>query len=475
MQPMSFSEFKNLAKVATKIAVFEEIPAGNLHPELIYSLLTQICGNGVLFEDLYSVESKRYSYMCFEPLASLSIQQGSKEHPIPALRKFKSDHHVETRKDVAHLITNTVGFFTYNAVCYFENIPDRHAKDHELPVCLFNTYALNLTFDHSKQSILISYSVTISGNLNKIYRKAKQKIQDIIYFLSSYHDSASFIEEEKVSSLPIQPDMLDVDFIRMVKKAKDYITQGDAFQIVLSRCFKQNYAVSPFSIYKSLRKTSPSPFMFYFPTPSYVILTASPERLISIYDGTVNINPIAGTRKHINGTSKADITNDLLSDKKELAEHMMLVDLARNDIGVVCRPDSVQVEKLLQVKHFSHVSHITSTVTGRLENGCDALDAFQAAFPAGTLSGAPKIRSMQIIDEIETTGRGLYGGAICRFDLAGNFDSCIAIRMAILQDGIAHIRAGAGIVYDSNPETEVAETLQKARPIIDAIIAAHGG
>ena len=217
--------------------------------------------------------------------------------------------------------------------------------------------------------------------------------------------------------------------MRMVEKAKDYIIRGDAFQIVISRCFKRQYSVPHLEIYKALRKVSPAPFMFYFPTETSVIIGASPERFIRVHNKQVTVNPIAGTRKRTDERPDEVIAADLLNDKKECAEHMMLVDLARNDVGVVSEPGSVEVSELLHVKHYSHVSHITSTVTGKLQEKYDAFDAFVAAFPAGTLSGAPKIRAMQIIDELETSRRGLYGGAICRLDSIGNLDSGIAIRL----------------------------------------------
>lgn len=196
---------------------------------------------------------------------------------------------------------------------------------------------------------------------------------------------------------------------------------------------------------------------------------ASPEKLISVINRQVVIHPIAGTRQRTQNSPDQQIADELLNDKKERAEHMMLVDLARNDLGAVCNPGSIEVKELMQVKHFSHVSHITSTITGQLQENKDALDALAAAFPAGTLSGAPKIRAMQIIDELETSKRGLYGGAICRIDNQGNLDSCIAIRMAILEEGIATVRTGAGIVYDSDPKSEANETRHKAQAMLEAL------
>ncbi len=474
IQPLTLSEFKMLAKNAGRIAVFQEILAGKLTPFTIYSLLNKAFKTeGMMLEDLHQKEYARYSFICFEPIASLKIDNDDDRQPLAALRDLQSKLVYSTRTEVADLITSAAGFITYDVVRHFETIPDRHAADPSLPILLFNFYALSVTFDHEKQTILISTLVEVSDQLEQVYNQAQQKIMSVIKLLAMSSDETDPVIEKKAAP-SIEVDTSDSDFMRMVEKAKAYIIQGDAFQIVLSRCFKRRYSVSPLEIYKTLRRVSPAPFMFYFPTETNVIMGASPERFIRVHNNQVTVNPIAGTRKLTEETTRDAITADLLSDKKELAEHMMLVDLARNDVGAVSDPGSVQVNELLQVKHYSHVSHITSTVSGQLQEKYDALDAFAAAFPAGTLSGAPKIRAMQIIDELETSRRGLYGGAICRLDSLGNFDSCIAIRMAVLKNGIATIRTGAGIVYDSNPAAEAQETHQKARSMLDAIAQAHG-
>lgn len=474
IQPLTFDEFQVLAKNARRIAAFREIPAGKLTPVSIYSLLKKAYKtDGVMLEDLHQRECRRYSFICFESLASLKINDGDHAHPLTALRTLQSQLAYSTRPEVADLITNATGFITYDAIRCFEDIPDRHPSDPLLPMLLFNFYAVSLTFDHEKQRVLISAVVEVGDQPEQAYNQAQQKIIDITKHLVTTDHEDDLPIERKVMP-PVEVDTSDSDFMRMVERARDYIIRGDAFQIVLSRCFKRHYSVTPFEIYKKLRQVSPAPYMFYYPTESSVIVGASPEQLVRVNNKQITVNPIAGTRRRAGEGTDEVITADLLSDKKELAEHMMLVDLARNDVGVVSIPGSVRVSELLKVKHYSHVSHITSTVTGKLKAKYDALDAFIAAFPAGTLSGAPKIRAMQIIDELETSRRGLYGGAICRLDSLGNLDSCIAIRAATLENGIATIRTGAGIVYDSNPANEVQETYQKAQSILDAIAQAQG-
>jgi len=338
----------------------------------------------------------------------------------------------ELREKLKKHNSSALGFLSYDAVRLFEEIPDRHQSNNpnQLPDMQFNFYK----------------------NIVKFDRQAQQA-------------------ELTSSSASITTDLSDQEFINLVEHAKSHIINGDIFQVVLSRKFTTPYTVSPKAIYNTLKKISPAPYMFYIPTDHGVIVGASPEKLISIHNNQVEINPIAGTRAK--NKPELEIETDLLGDKKEVAEHMMLVDLARNDIGASCKPGSVKIKELLKIKHFSHVSHIASTITGELREDKDALDALAAAFPAGTLSGAPKIRAMEIIDELETSRRGIYGGAIVQIDSNGNLDSCIAIRMAVLNNGIATVRTGAGIVYDSDPQSEANETRQKARGILEAIATAE--
>jgi len=473
MQPFTLEEFKEQAKTSKSVAVFAEIPAGLLTPVDIYKVLNKVYKNGAILENLHEEGSHRYAHICFEPVKTLSIPYGSKRHLLNELRNINSQLRYSTRQDVAHLITKMIGFITYDAASSFENVTDYQANQQALPLCLFHFYHLNLTLDYTNKTLLISTIADANTELDLAYHQACEKIKTIITLLTH----ASFEQESCINnkiSERVAVDISDEDFMQMVSKAKEYITRGDAFQIVISRSFKRCYSVTPLAIYKTLREISPAPFMFYFPTQHQTIIGASPERLLRVHQNEVTINPIAGTRKRMNGQSDESICDELLNDKKELAEHMMLVDLARNDVGAVSKPGSVKVNELLKVKHYSHVSHITSTVTGQLQEKYDALDALKSNIPAGTLSGAPKIRAMQIIAELEKVPRGLYGGAICRFDLSDQFDSCIAIRMAVLQDGIATIRAGAGIVYDSDPYTEAQETHQKANALLDAIAKAHG-
>jgi len=270
-------------------------------------------------------------------------------------------------------------------------------------------------------------------------------------------------------------DIDDEDYGKMVEKAKEYIRKGDIFQVVLSRRFQKKLTVKPFNVYRALRFTSPSPYMFFIENESFSIAGASPEELVSVREGVIPTTPIAGTRRLGEGQSEEELVEDLMKDEKELAEHMMLVDLGRNDLGSVAKAGSVKVTELKVPKKFPNLIHITSIVEGEIREGLDSIHVLRRMFPAGTLSGAPKIRAMEIIDELESSRRGLYGGAICAIDHMGNLESCIAIRMTVMKDGVATVRAGGGIVYDSDPLEEAKETRGKAKTVLSALEFAEGG
>jgi anthranilate synthase component I len=474
-----------MSKVLTKthyLNVCREIAADLLTPIGVINSLVEELKDGAVLESA-EPEDKRniQSFIGLRPIAQLRVQDkivhqriGSKTEilsspPLQALRNLiaqfssiETDGHQPTR----HC---TIGFLSYDAVRLFENIPDRHAGNNLLPDMFFNFYQTILIFDHSRKKLFISTLVSASDSTEKAVAEAEAEIDAILNKISNAKISIKTNKPKITKQYVPEVDLNDQQYCEKAATAKAYIAAGDAFQIVLSRQFKRAISVEPLEIYRALHQVSPAPYMFYLNFENITVVGASPEKLISIQNGEATIHPIAGTRRKDSQRSAAEIAEELLNDKKERAEHMMLVDLARNDLGAVCEPGSVRVKELMDVRHFSHVSHITSTITGKLRNHLDALDALASAFPAGTLSGAPKIRAMEIIDELETSRRGLYGGAICRLDFQGNLDSCIGIRMAVLKDGVATVRTGAGIVHDSNPQSEAEETRQKAAGILAAI------
>jgi anthranilate synthase component 1 len=481
---LSQKAFLELARSSKRIAVHRVISAGALTVKHIAESLAAELEEGAIVETgLTQPEKGHYAYFSLRRIGQISVQNDivtqhtgdkiftSHEQPFTALRQFLANFSYKSQLQKVPFLHSAVGFMTYDAIRLFENIPDRHQKDETLPEMVFSFYETTVILDNSFKELTVSILVETDGDLKDIYAKAQLKITALMDKIFSYVPGKnSSITSQKPFFSKEKVDIEDTEFVKMVEQAKRYIAAGEAFQIVLSRCFTRNYTVTPLKIYNTLRKISPAPYMFYLPLDTGVIAGASPEKLISVRKREVETHPIAGTRPRIQSeNTDKQIEEALLNDKKEVAEHIMLVDLARNDIGRVCKAGSVKVHEFLKVKHFSHISHITSVVTGKLDENKDALDALKAAFPAGTLSGAPKIRAMEIIDEIETSRRQLYGGAICRIDVQGNLESCIAIRFALLKNNIATVRTGAGIVYDSHPKSEANETKQKAKSILEAI------
>ncbi|MCX7091068.1 MAG: anthranilate synthase component I family protein [Legionellales bacterium] len=489
LKHMSLEEFLHLAQTMPRLMIYREMMADCLTPIGVVAQLEAEMQEGTLLESgMQQSEDGRYSYIAFGQMGQLAAYGTQITQRVGTqITQTVADPFAVLRQMVAEFVCvnpthellrrhGAVGFVTYDAVRINENIPDRHRSEQELPDLLFNFYHTTLIFDHAQHKLLLAKMVDLdTDDLTQVYQDTQIYLQNVIQKITRSTSLEESAVADKVSVLMPEVDVSDAQFMQLIAQAKHHISIGDAFQIVLSRCFKQAYTAKHLDIYRALRKLSPAPYMFYFPLESGVMVGASPEKLITVRQGQVEINPIAGTRARLSVADEEKNAKELLADEKELAEHMMLVDLARNDLGVVCQPGSVEVKTLLQVKHFSHVTHLTSVVTGRLQAEKDALDALQATFPAGTVSGAPKIRAMALIDTLETSRRGLYGGAFCRLDAEGNFDSCIAIRMAILRDGIATVRTGAGIVADSDPESEAAETRHKARGVLSALALAEGG
>jgi anthranilate synthase component 1 len=481
-------QYLELAKTAKRAIIFREVVADYLTPVSIFAAMRDEMRGGALLESgSKDIGTGRYSFLGFDLMAQLHITQNKAiqkigdsttqihAEPLAALRQFMENTASKSNHAIPGFTGGTVGYITYDAIRLFEKIPDRHHAEAELADMAFNCYRKTITFDHQEQKIIIALVVDSSAQAQQDYANAHQAIDQIIKKINNFNFS-TIGTNDNVNERPdisVHTDTSDEQFQALVGQAKEYINKGDAFQIVLSRTFKLPVNASPFDVYRGLRHVSPAPYMFYLDLEDAVIVGASPEKLISLQQGQVTINPIAGTRARKSLEEDASIANELLSDKKEIAEHMMLVDLARNDIGTICKPGSVKILELMQAKYYSHIIHLTSLVSGELKEGYDAFDVLKAGFPAGTLTGAPKIRSMEIIDELENSRRGLYGGGICCIDSQGNLDSCIAIRHALLKNGMAKLQAGAGVVYDSQPEAEAAETRHKVKSIIEGIIFAE--
>lgn len=473
IKALSFEEFEILAKKSPRVAVFKEIAIGELSALDVYEVLSKNnFTHGILLEDLQQRDGFINSYIGFNPIEIFTADK-KKQDFLETIKDFQKKIKFETRQDVVNLITSAAGFISYDAIRFFENIPDRHPEG-TFPLALLKFFSVSITLNHKTKRALISVLTDVREDTSQnCFSLAQDMLNDIEEILASYSPSDYSVPLEVNSNDEITVDCSDEEFMRMVTKAKDYIVKGDAFQIVLSRSFQREINNSPLNIYKVLRHVSPAPFLFYIPLDSNdTIIGASPERFIQVIDRDITANPIAGTRQR-DVVRDEQIKQDLLSDEKEIAEHMMLVDLTRNDVGSVSEPASVKVKELLNIQHYSHVTHITSTIIGKLREEFSPLDAIKNAFPVGTLSGAPKIRAMEIIDELEKSRRGLYGGAVLRLDGVFDVDSAVAIRMAHLKDNVATVRTGAGIVFDSDPQKEMRETYQKARPLLKALQLAH--
>lgn len=360
-----------------------------------------------------------------------------------------------------------VGYFAYDFIKYFEPSLNLNAKDTEnfkdVDLMLFDKI---IAFDNLRQKIILITNIK-TNNIEENYKQAKKELLSLSKLISTGKG-----EKTKPSKLksPFRALFSKEEYMEMVKKAKNYIKEGDIFQVVLSNRFDADFSGSLLNTYRYLRTINPSPYMFYFGSKDIEIAGASPETLVKLQDGKLYTFPLAGTRPR-GKTEKEDkkLEYELLSDKKELAEHNMLVDLGRNDIGKISKFNSVKVEKYMSIERFSHVMHIGSTVSGEISDDKNSLDAMGSILPAGTLSGAPKIRACEIINELENNKRGIYGGAVGYLDFKGNMDTCIGIRLAFKKQGKVFVRVGAGIVADSNPETEYKECENKSMAIMHAL------
>jgi anthranilate synthase component 1 len=404
------------------------------------------------------------------------IQRGEVKDPFRALENFLTDYKPILHDSLPRFFGGGVGYLNYDMVRFFERIPKLLPQDLELYDCCFMITDTLLIFDNLKQKVMVIANVFLDGQrpLEEAYGEAQDKIKTIIARLQS--KILPFPRQKPSFPSPLCSNLSREDFMKKVERAIEYIEAGDVIQVVLSHRFSTEVHCDPFDIYRALRSINPSPYLFYLKMEDIVLLGASPEVMIRLEGGRIELRPLAGTRKR-GRTEKEDqdLERDLLADEKEKAEHIMLVDLGRNDVGRVSEIGSVKMIELLGVERYSHVMHIVSHIQGSLAPGKNAFDVFRATFPAGTVSGAPKIRAMEIIEELEPVRRGPYAGAVGYFSFSGNMDTCITIRSILIKDGKAYAQVGAGIVADSQPEKEYEETLNKAQAIFRAIQLAEEG
>ncbi|MET0629894.1 MAG: anthranilate synthase component I [Xanthobacteraceae bacterium] len=402
---------------------------------------------------------------------SSGVFQPCSEPPLDALRSLIAESRIELPDDLPPMAAGVFGYLGYDTVRLIEELPPPNPDPIGLPDAVLMRPTLIVVFDAVKDAITVVTPVRPEPGVTAgaALTRAQERLSAIVDALDRPLDKAAADIEAGPLDVAAKSNTTPAEYRDMVLKAKDYILAGDIFQVVLSQRFEAPFSLPPFSLYRALRRVNPAPFLYFLDFGAYAIAGSSPEILVRARGGTVTIRPIAGTRPR-GATPHEDkaLEEELLADPKERAEHLMLLDLGRNDVGRVSKIGTVSVTDQFFVERYSHVMHIVSNVEGRLANGRDALDALAAGFPAGTVSGAPKVRAMQIIDELEKEKRGLYAGCVGYFSAAGEMDSCIVLRTALIKDGTMYVQAGAGIVADSDPASEQAECINKAKALFRA-------
>jgi anthranilate synthase component 1 len=495
LSPKSFEEFLETAQNGSVVPVVRSVLA-DLHTPV--SAFVRVCGESeqaFLFESIEGGERlARYSFIAANPYLTIRARgkqttvrqtgEAEKTENTPVfeyLREHFNRNKLARRANLPPLCGGAIGFLTYDAVRFFEPTLD-DGKEFEKDDAVWMFFRNVLAFDRLKQRIEI-VSIVFTGEaagsedaLRELYEIAvaeTERIEKLLNQTAVFPQNPNKSEEKKN---PVRSNWAKKDFLRAVEAIQEKILAGDAYQIVLSQKFRREISAEPVNIYRALRTTNPSPYMFFIKTGKEILIGASPEMLVRCRGRKLEYRPIAGTRKR--GETETEdwiLGEDLRSDEKEVAEHVMLVDLGRNDLGRVSEYGSVEVDELMKIERYSHVQHLVTSLKARLRAGFDRFDALASCFPAGTVSGAPKVSAMRIISELEPTERGIYAGAVGYIDYAENLDTCIAIRTIEIENGFANVQAGAGVVADSVPEKEYEETINKARALMKAIEMAENG
>lgn len=480
-----FNSFMEMTKQGNLIPVYREILADTETP---VSALMKMNSRKHIFL-LESVEGGekwgRYTFMGADPRTifrvrgdEVLIEEGQSLHcrphggdPIGMFRELMSQYKPVEVSGLPRFYGGAVGFLGYDMVRFIERLPDREKESLAADDGVLMITDTLIIFDNVRHTIKVVACVVTGGHedFRRLYDEAVTKIEDIVAMLTVPLMKAKPASDES-QAIDLESTMQADRFKAIVEKAKEYIVAGDIIQVVLSQRFQGHTKRDAVDLYRALRYINPSPYLFFLKIDDFYMIGSSPEVLVRMEEGVVELRPIAGTKKRgKNEQQDRELADELLNDPKERAEHVMLVDLGRNDLGRIARVGSVQVNQLMVVERYSHVMHLVSNIQAHLSADCDAFDIIRATFPAGTLTGAPKIRAMEIIEELEPTRRGPYGGAVGYFSFSGNMDFCITIRTLMLRNGQVSVQAGAGIVADSNPEEEYKECLNKAKGMMLAI------
>jgi anthranilate synthase component 1 len=474
------------------VPVYRTLMADLETPVSVYMKLAQMGTTSFLLESVEGGEQVgRYSFLGVNPKGVITVQDNQvtrSVHGVTSTRPLAAGqdplHAIKqefARVKPIHLnglprfVGGAVGYLSYDVVRYFERLPDTATRDLDIPDAAFLLPDTLVIFDHAKHQLIVLANAHNTGDPDAAYDDALDRIDQLVAAL--HQPLPELPEIEPPADTEMRSNMSREQYEQMVRDGKEYIAAGDAFQIVLSQRFSRKTTANPLAVYRALRMLNPSPYMFLLHfNDDLSLIGASPEMMVRLEDGVATVRPIAGTRPR--GKSDAEdakLETELLADPKERAEHVMLVDLGRNDLGRVCDYGTVHVSKMMYIERYSHVMHIVSQIEGKLRRGMDAFDLLRATFPAGTLSGAPKVRAMEIIEELEGTRRGTYGGAVGYFSFDGSMDTCITIRAVLMQEGTAYIQAGAGIVADSDPAHEYEESINKSRAVSVALQYAERG
>jgi len=480
-----FVTFSKLAQSADYVPVYRRILSDVLTPVSAFHKIDD-GGSACLFESVIGGEKVgRYSFLAAEPFLSIdahgkrvSITGGGKsqqlttDNPLEVLRERVQAIRVAKVLGLPPFTSGAVGYAGYDTVRYVEHLPNAPTDDRGLADLSFAFYDHMVVFDNVQKTAIVVALAKVSEDLQASYVDACRRVDRLVEKLASPKGDLKPVDIDTggEATLKYKSNFTQAGYEDAVRKCVEYIRAGDIFQVVVSQRLSVPLSVDPFEVYRTLRVVNPSPFMFFLRTPECTLVGSSPEIMVRVVEGKVTVRPLAGTRRR-GATEEEDrrLAEELLADPKERAEHVMLVDLGRNDVGRVAKYGTVEISDVMVIERYSHVMHITSNVTGQLPADRDAFDALAACLPAGTVSGAPKVRAMEVIDELEPHRRGPYAGAVGYIDFAGNMDTCIALRTIVVQNGTAYVQAGAGIVADSVPATEYEETLNKARGLLKAI------
>lgn len=464
-------QVKSYRTVGNLVPIYREVIADLETP---VSAFLKIANGGYSFL-LESVEGgqhiARYSFIGTDPYRVLSVSNDSDSDPLSLIEEEMAKYSLISVPGLPRFCGGAVGYLGYETVTHFEKLPSPSSDYLGLPEAVFMFADTLLVFDHITHTIKVVSHVPLNGDIERNYRVATEKIDALVERLNRpLTGKPEDQHQEKTMAAPTRSNISRQRFIQYVETIKEYISAGEAIQVVPSQRFERPTTARPFEIYRSLRSLNPSPYMYFLDLKDFHIIGTSPEILVRVEDGVVMTRPLAGTRpRGINQADDIALEEELRADEKERAEHIMLVDLGRNDIGRVSEPGTVQVSDLMNVERYSHVMHLVTHVQGKLRHDLNSFDALRACFPAGTVSGAPKIRAMEIIAELEPEKRGPYAGAIGYFSFSGNMDMAIAIRTMLLKNSTAYVQSGCGVVHDSIPEREFEETSNKALALLKAI------